>query len=258
MQLQRHALHLSEESETVAASTTTARKTRYRGIRRDSGDYHHSTRHGCPLSPLGGMPNGGRFMRMPPLAGLERRNVRVRGHGPRQLPSGPPEGDPPYLFPATGGPSVKRNTVNDTLIRVITPAARSYISPGQVTDQATGSTLMGVVVMAKWSYMRRYVTDARAALCEGKLVALANSDPTAGVAPTALTDAGTVPRAAVLCPPGPQTPRLARRVQELGAQVLVRGAIAVPSRCPCMDHCPRCALVSMMLCKLHPLDRRGR
>jgi hypothetical protein len=84
--------------ETVAASTATARKTRYRGIRRDSGDYHHSTRHGCPLSPLGGMPNGGRFMRMPPLAGLERRNVRVRGHGPRQLPSGPPEGDPPISF----------------------------------------------------------------------------------------------------------------------------------------------------------------
>ncbi|MCA1696858.1 MAG: hypothetical protein LC749_20220, partial [Actinobacteria bacterium] len=83
--------------------------------------------------------------------------------------------------------------------------ARPDILPGQVTDQATGSTLMGVVVvMAEWSYTRRYVTDALAALCEGKLVALANSDPTAGVAPTARTDAGTVPRAAVLCPPGPQ------------------------------------------------------
>ncbi|MCA1694674.1 MAG: hypothetical protein LC749_08050 [Actinobacteria bacterium] len=35
--------------------------------------------------------------------------------------------------------------------------------------------------MAEWSYTRRYVTGARAALCEGKLIALANSDPTAGV-----------------------------------------------------------------------------
>jgi hypothetical protein len=59
-----------------------------------------------------------------------------------------------------------------------------------------------------------------------------------GVAPTARTDAGTVPRAAGLSPPGPQTPRLASRVEELGAQVLVRGAIAVPSRCTCIDHCP--------------------
>ena len=137
-------------------------------------------------------------------------------------------GSPSYLFPAAGGPSVKRNTVNGHAHhRVITPAvARPYISPGQVTDQATGSTLTGVVVfMAEWSYTRRYVTDALAALYGGKLVAPANSDPTAGVAPTALTDAGAVPRAAVPCPPGLQTPRLARRVEEFGAQVLVRGAI---------------------------------
>lgn len=111
--------------------------------------------------------------------------------------------------------------------------------------------------MAEWSYTRRYVTDA-AALCEGEVVALANSDPTAGVAPTALTDAGTLPRAAVPCPPGPQTPRLARRVEELGAQVLARDAIAVPSRCTCIDHCPQLVLMCMMLCKWHTYDRRGR
>jgi len=80
--------------------------------------------------------------------------------------------------------------------RVITPAvARPYISPGQVTDQ----------------------------------------DPTAGGTPTALTDAGTIPRVAVPCPPGPQTPRFARRVEALDAQVPVRGAIAVPGRCTCID-----------------------
>jgi hypothetical protein len=84
--------------------------------------------------------------------------------------------------------------------------ARPHIWPGQVTDQVTGSTLTGVAVMAEWSYTRRYVTAALAALCESKLVALANSDPTAGVAPTAITDAGTVPRAAVRCPPGPRHP----------------------------------------------------
>jgi hypothetical protein len=111
--------------------------------------------------------------------------------------------------------------------------------------------------MAEWSYTRRYVTDA-AALCEGKLVALANSDPTAGVAPTALTDAGTLPRAAVLCPPGSQTPRLTSRVEELGAQVPACGAIAVPRRCTCIDYCLQPVLVCMMLCKLHINDRRGR
>ena len=79
-----------------------------------------------------------------------------------------------------------------------------------------------------------------------------------GVAPTARTDAGTVPRAVGLCPAGPQTPRLACRVEELGAQVLVRGAIAVPSRCTCIDDCPRCVLVCIMLCKLHTRNQRGR
>jgi hypothetical protein len=165
---------------------------------------------------------------------------------------------PLLSFPAAGGPSVKCNTVNDTLITELSHQRwRGRISPGQVTDQATGSTLTGVAVfMAEWSYTRRYVTDA-AALCEGELVALANSDPTAGVAPTVLTDAGTVPRAAVLCP-DPQTPRLASRVEELRAQVLARDAVAVPSRCTCIDRCIQLVLVCTMLCKLHILDRRGR
>jgi hypothetical protein len=92
--------------------------------------------------------------------------------------------------------------------------------------------------MAEWSYTKRYVTDALAALYGDKLVALASSDPIAGRTPTALTDAGTVPRVAVLCPPGPQTPRFARRVEALHAQVRVRGAIAVPRRCTCIDSRP--------------------
>ena len=151
-------------------------------------------------------------------------------------------GSPSYLFPAAGGPSVKRNTVNGHAHhRVITPAvARPYISPGQVTDQATGSTLTGVVVfMAEWSYTRRYVTDALAALYGGKLVAPANSDPAAGGTPTARTDAETIPRVAASCPPGPQTPRFARRVEALDVEVLARGAIAVPGRCTCIDSHPQ-------------------
>ena len=34
---------------------------------------------------------------------------------------------------------------------------------------------------------------------------------------------------------GPQTPRFARRVEALDVPVLVRGAIAVPGRCTCVD-----------------------
>ena len=93
--------------------------------------------------------------------------------------------------------------------------------------------------MAEWSYTKRYVTDALAALYGGKLVAPANSDPTAGGTPTALTDAGAIPRVAVPCPPSPQTPRFARRVEALDVQVLVRGAIAVPGRCTCIDSHPQ-------------------
>jgi hypothetical protein len=192
------------------------------------------------LSPLCGMANGGRFMRLPPLAGLRFGDEALFKTGRAGMFGSDDTGPNRSLRWVIGHDQPRERRAHH---RVSTPAvARPDILPSHLTDQATGSKLTGLVVrITKWSYTRRYVTDARAALCEGKPVALANSDPTAGVAPTARTDAGTVPRAAVLCPPGPQTPRLARRVQELGAQVLVRGAIAVPSRCPCMDYCPWCA-----------------
>jgi len=75
-------------------------------------------------------------------------------------------------------------------------------------------------------------------ICDGKLVALADSDPTAGVAPTALTDAG--PSRKQPSPPRRSlgTP-VSRCVQELDAQVPARGAIAVSSRCTCIDCSPR-------------------
>lgn len=95
-----------------------------------------------------------------------------------------------------------------------------------------------MVFTAEWSYTKRYVTDALAALYRGKLVALANSDPIVGGTPTALTDAGIVPRVAVQCPPGTQTSRVARRVEALDVRVLVRGAVAVPGRCTCIDSAP--------------------
>lgn len=96
------------------------------------------------------------------------------------------------------------------------------------------------VFMAEWSYTKRYVTDALPALHGGKLVALANSDPI-GETPIALTDTETVPRVAALGPPSLQTPRFARPVEALDVQVLVlvRGAIAVPRRCTCIDSRPQ-------------------
>jgi hypothetical protein len=129
---------------------------------------------------------------------------------PRQLPSGPLEGDPPpNLFPAAGGPSVKRNTVNEMIITELSHRRR-HGRTSRLVKPRPGDRIDtdGVVVfMAEWSYTKRYVTDALAALPGGKLIALANSDPIVGGTPTALTDAETVPRGAVLGSPGPQTPR---------------------------------------------------
>ena len=53
-------------------------------------------------------------------------------------------------------------------------------------------------------------------------------------------------------------PPVSRYVQELGAQVPACGAIAVPSRCTCIDYCSPRVLVCTMLCKLHSHGRRGR
>ena len=161
---------------------------------------------------------------------------------PRQLPSGPLEGDPPpNLFPAAGGPSVKRNTVNDVSITELSHRRR-HGRTSRLVKPRPGDRIDadGVVVfMAEWSYTKRYATDALAALHGGKLVALANSDPIVGETPTALTDAETVPRGAVLGSPGPQMARFARPVQALDVQVLVPGAIAVPGRCTCIDSRPQ-------------------
>lgn len=196
--------------------------------------------------------NGGRFMRLSPLAGLRFGDEalfatgRARTFGSDDTPDsslvGRWKGIP--LLSLSGGRwaiGQAQHRERHAHHRVITPAvARPYISPGQVTDQATGSTLTGVVVfMAEWSYTRRYVTDALAALYGGKLVAPANSDPAAGGTPTARTDAETIPRVAASCPPGPQTPRFARRVEALDVEVLARGAIAVPGRCTCIDSHPQ-------------------
>jgi hypothetical protein len=115
MQLQRHPLHLSGESETVAESTATARKTRYRGIWRDRRDYHRSARHDWPAAPLCGMPNGGRFMRMPPLAGLESGNVRVDDTGPDSSLAGRRK-EIPLLFPSGGWWAIGQDQLRDALI----------------------------------------------------------------------------------------------------------------------------------------------
>lgn len=120
--------------------------------------------------------------------------------------------------------------------RVSAPAmARPYISPVRVTDQATGSTLTGVVVfVAEWSCTKRYITAALAVLrgqagCSGRL------GPDSGGWPRPLSPM-----------PGPfrkqlspsrrslDTP-ISRCVQELDAQVPGGAAIAVPSRCTCID-----------------------
>ena len=82
---------------------------------------------------------------------------------------------------------------------VSTPAvARPYISPVRVTNQATGSTLTGVVVFV--------------------------AEPSCN---------GTVPQTAVPDPPVLGTP-VSRCVPELDAQVPACSAIAVPSRCTCI------------------------
>lgn len=219
MQLQWHSLHLTEESETVAGSTAIARDA----ILWDS------ARQRCGQTCLAGCPHCAACQRwsvyeLSPLAGLRFGDEALFATGRART------------FGSDNTPDRERHAHH----RVITPAvARPYISPGQVTDQGTGSTLTGVVVfMAEWSYTKRYVTDALAALHGGKLVALANSDPI-GETPIALTDTETVPRVAALGPPSPQTPRFARPVEALDVQVLVPGAIAVPGRCTCIDSHPQ-------------------
>jgi hypothetical protein len=159
---------------------------------------------------------------------------------PRQLPSGPLEGDPPpNLFPAAGGPSVKRNTVNDMIITELSHRRRrGRTSRLESHDQETGSTLTGVVVfMAEWSYTKRYVTDALAALY-GQAGSAGQLGPDSGADPDRSHRCRDRPTSSCAMSPGPQTPRFARRVEALHAQVRVRGAIAVPRRCTCIDSRP--------------------
>jgi hypothetical protein len=111
------------------------------------------------------------------------------------------------------------------------------------------------VFMAQWSYTKRYITHALTPVYGGKPVALANSDPIAAATPTALTDAGAVPRVAVS--PRPQTPR---------SHAVSRRSTR---RCGCATPSPSQAdaraltssteriNVCMMRCKLHALPRRG-
>jgi hypothetical protein len=104
--------------------------------------------------------------------------------------------------------------------------ARPYISPVRVTDQATGSTLTrGVVFVAKWSYTKRYVTDALASCARASWLPRPARTRQRGLPRpartrqrgwprAALTDAGIVAQTAVPAPPvprhpGPSTPRLA-------------------------------------------------
>jgi hypothetical protein len=102
---------------------------------------------------------------------------------PRQLPSGPLEGDPPpNLFPAADGPSVKRNTMNEMIITELSHRRR-HGRTSRLVKPRPGDRIDtdGVVVfMVEGSYTKRNVTDALAALPEGKLIALANSDPIVG------------------------------------------------------------------------------
>jgi hypothetical protein len=154
-------LRLSAESETVTASrcseSATARETRYRGIRRDKGII--TTRPDTPgrLSPLCGMPNGGQSMRLTELAGLRCGDEALFTMG-RAGMFGSDDTDPdsslvgrrkeiPLFSPSGGTIGHDQRRERHAHHLVSTPAlARPYISPVRVTDQATGSTLTGVVV----------------------------------------------------------------------------------------------------------------
>jgi hypothetical protein len=123
---------------------------------------------------------------------------------------------------------------------VSTPAvARPYISPLRITDQATGSTLTSVVVsVAERSCTKRYVTAAFAAFARASWLPR----------PTRTRQRGWPRPLSPMPGPSREQPSPPRRslgtpvsrcVQELGAQVPACSAIAVPSRCTCIDCSPR-------------------
>jgi hypothetical protein len=233
------------------------------------GEHHHAARHAWPAAPTVRHAKRWSVMRLPELAGLRCGDEALFTTGKAGMfgsdDTGPDSSlvgrrkEIPLLSPSGGtiGHDQRRERHAHRLVST-SAVARPYISPGRVTDQATGSTLTGVVVfVAEWSCTKRYVTAALAHL-RGQLVAPAALGPDSGGGPGPL-----------LLMPGPSRKQLSsprrsldipvsRCVQEFGAQVLARGASAVPSRCTCIDCSPRWVNMCIMLCKLHDHDRRGR
>ncbi len=166
------------------------------------------------------MPNGGRSMRLPELAGLRCGDEALFTTGRAGMfgsdDTGPDSSlvgrrkEIPLRSPSGGTIGQDERRERHAHHRVSTPAmARPYISPVRVTDQATGSTLTGVVVfVAEWSCTKRYITAALAALrgqagCSGRL------GPDSGGGPD--RSHRRRDRSANSCPrlDGPSTPRLA-------------------------------------------------
>ncbi len=189
-------------------------------------------------------------MRLPGLAGLRCGDEALFTTGRAGMfgsddtgPDSSPVGrrkEIPLLSPSGGTIGHDQRRERHAHRLVSTPVvARPYISPVRVTDQATGSTLTGVVVfVAEWSCTKRYVTAALAASARASWLPRPTRTRQRGWPPAALTDAGTVPQQ--LSPPQRSLDTPASRcVQELDAQVPSCAAFAVPSRCTCIDCSPR-------------------